>query len=174
MSMAERASMWIQTIQYSFTYFKAIFVWILLKMSCYFKFIFLWFHLKLWIFLKLLCVRFRPQKIVWHGSDSKGKRMMDSYCEAWGTSKTAMTGMGSSLMEHKLLGMDKFSCNNAFVLLCVENTARTVVRKWRRAVWTVVKKWRRARRSTLRWIKISGYETSRTTSLHIRSFIHLR
>ncbi len=76
-----------------------------------------------------VCCHSRPQKIVWHGSDSFGKRNTNSYCEAWDTNLTTELGMSSSLHSNRLLAAEPFSCSNAFVLLCIENTARHDFRK---------------------------------------------
>ena len=67
---------------------------------------------------------YRPQKIVWHGSDARGKRLPGSYCRGWDSDKVDSTGMASSLMDSQLLQNQQYACNNAFILLCVENTYR--------------------------------------------------
>ncbi|KAI0215548.1 Collagen alpha-1(XV) chain [Lamellibrachia satsuma] len=70
-----------------------------------------------------------PQKIIWHGSDVHGQRMPASYCNAWDSKSIEQTGFGSSLLKNKLLDLEKFSCNNAFILLCIEITSREDVKK---------------------------------------------
>ncbi|EFX62931.1 hypothetical protein DAPPUDRAFT_15160, partial [Daphnia pulex] len=70
-----------------------------------------------------------PQKVVWHGAGPSGERQLDSYCDAW----TAASLIASSPSSHqqqqqtgggggKLLAQDKFSCQNRFVVLCIEAT----------------------------------------------------
>ena len=66
----------------------------------------------------------RPQKIVWHGSNPRGLRQDQAFCGAWSTDKTESLGMASDLNSSRLLAMKEYSCSNAFVLLCVENTSR--------------------------------------------------
>ena len=66
---------------------------------------------------------FRPQKIAWHGGDTKGSIMEDSYCQAWTTAAEDRLGMGSSLINGKLLDMEEYSCHSHFVLLCIEITS---------------------------------------------------
>jgi len=65
------------------------------------------------------------QKIVWHGSDAKGHRLVDAYCNAWHSDSVDSSGIASSLTKGRLLGSERYSCNNAFILLCVEITARS-------------------------------------------------
>ena len=69
---------------------------------------------------------YRPQKIVWLGSDSHGRRQEDSYCSGWTDDSSAMTGTASALLpKYRLLAADgEFACNNAFILLCVETSYR--------------------------------------------------
>ena len=62
----------------------------------------------------------RPQKIVWHGATLSGERNMDAYCDAWHSSSSAKEGMASSLLHGRLLEQKKYTCNNRFVVLCVE------------------------------------------------------
>jgi collagen type XVIII alpha len=63
---------------------------------------------------------FRPQKIVWHGSKVNGERAMDNYCDAWHSSSPDKLGLASSLMGNKLLDQQKYSCDNRFIVLCIE------------------------------------------------------
>lgn len=62
----------------------------------------------------------RSQKIVWHGSHTNGERAMDTYCDAWHSASTAKLGLGSSLLGNKLLDQERYSCDNHFVVLCIE------------------------------------------------------
>ena len=64
-----------------------------------------------------------PQKIVWHGAHSNGERNQASYCDAWTAGQSKQLGLASSLLSHKLLAQEKFSCQNRFVVLCIEATS---------------------------------------------------
>uniref|UniRef100_A0A8D0GYH3 Collagen type XVIII alpha 1 chain n=1 Tax=Sphenodon punctatus TaxID=8508 RepID=A0A8D0GYH3_SPHPU len=63
-----------------------------------------------------------PQKNIWHGSDSKGRRLTESYCETWRTDDSVVTGQASSLLSGRLLEQKNSSCKNAFIVLCIENS----------------------------------------------------
>lgn len=63
-----------------------------------------------------------PEKMVWHGSSTRGHRQTDSYCEAWRTNSYAATGIASSLQDGYLLQQLPRSCSSSFVVLCIENT----------------------------------------------------
>lgn len=71
----------------------------------------------------------RPQKSVWHGSDAKGRRLPESYCETWRTEERAVTGQASSLASGKLLEQAASSCQHAFIVLCIENSFMTAAKK---------------------------------------------
>lgn len=75
------------------------------------------------------CFLFRPQKIIWHGSDTKGNKMDHKSCKGWGSHSRYSSGLASSIMNGKMIEMDEFSCNNAFVVLCVEITSQKQLRK---------------------------------------------
>uniref|UniRef100_A0A8B9ZDG3 Collagen type XVIII alpha 1 chain n=1 Tax=Buteo japonicus TaxID=224669 RepID=A0A8B9ZDG3_9AVES len=70
-----------------------------------------------------------PQKSIWHGSDAKGRRLPESYCETWRTEERAVTGQASSLGSGKLLEQMASSCQHAFVVLCIENSFMTAAKK---------------------------------------------
>ena len=59
----------------------------------------------------------RPQKIVWHGTNIKGERVSETYCDAWNSPSDNKVGLASSLLQGKILGQEKFSCNNKFIIL---------------------------------------------------------
>lgn len=63
-----------------------------------------------------------PQKNVWHGSDPSGRRLTESYCEAWRTEAVAATGQASSLLSGRLLEQSASSCRKAYIVLCIENS----------------------------------------------------
>lgn len=67
----------------------------------------------------------RPQKSVWHGSDPSGRRLTDSYCEAWRTEAAGAAGQASSLLAGRLLEQKTASCQQAFIVLCIENSFMT-------------------------------------------------
>ncbi|XP_014665656.1 PREDICTED: collagen alpha-1(I) chain-like [Priapulus caudatus] len=73
-----------------------------------------------------------PQKIVWHGSDVVGGRVPTDFCSGWLTGDKEQTGLGSSLFANQLLQQTKYSCNNAFVVLCIENTSVGRLKKFKR------------------------------------------
>lgn len=60
-----------------------------------------------------------PQKILWHGTDPDGKRVKENICDGWISDSQTKTGLGSSLVDNKLLGSEEYTCNNAFVVLCI-------------------------------------------------------
>lgn len=66
-----------------------------------------------------------PQKSVWHGSDTSGRRLTESYCETWRTDSRAATGQASSLLSGRLLEQKAAGCHNAFIVLCIENSFMT-------------------------------------------------
>lgn len=70
----------------------------------------------------LLTSLFRPQKIIWHGSTTNGIRLVSNYCEAWHTADLAAMGQASPLNTGKLLDQKTYSCNNRFIVLCIENS----------------------------------------------------
>jgi len=90
-----------------------------------------------------------PQKVVWHGAGPSGERQLDSYCDAWTSSDAKTRGVAASLIASspshqqqqqqqtggggKLLAQDKFSCQNRFVVLCIEATSQVVATgaRWR-------------------------------------------
>ncbi|ESO98499.1 hypothetical protein LOTGIDRAFT_142841, partial [Lottia gigantea] len=69
-----------------------------------------------------------PQKIIWHGSNRNGQLMKDEYCNKWHSMSRNKMGLGSSLMKNMLLDSEQYSCNNAFIVLCVENTSQRNLR----------------------------------------------
>ncbi len=66
-----------------------------------------------------------PQKSVWHGSDPKGRRPTESYCETWRTDRGGASGQASSLLSGRLLGQKAAACHSALVVLCIENSFMT-------------------------------------------------
>ena len=48
---------------------------------------------------------------------------MDNYCDAWHSNEMHKFGIASNLLRGKLLGQEKYSCNNPFIVLCVETAA---------------------------------------------------
>lgn len=61
-------------------------------------------------------------KLVWHGANHNGNRNMEAFCDAWSSDSMSKMGVASNLMRGKLLDQEKYSCNNEFVVLCVEVT----------------------------------------------------
>src|SRR5699024_5258075 len=64
----------------------------------------------------------RQQKIIWHGADKNGVRNTDAYCDAWSSNSMSRMGVASNLLRGKLLDQELYSCNNAFIVLCIEVT----------------------------------------------------
>uniref|UniRef100_A0A3B3B560 Collagenase NC10/endostatin domain-containing protein n=1 Tax=Oryzias melastigma TaxID=30732 RepID=A0A3B3B560_ORYME len=63
---------------------------------------------------------FWPKKSIWHGSTSRGLRMVDKHCETWRADNLSVTGQSSSLTSGLLLGQQTRSCSNEFIVLCIE------------------------------------------------------
>lgn len=63
---------------------------------------------------------FWPQKSIWHGSNSRGLRVVDKHCEAWRADHVSVTGQSSSLTSGLLLGQQTRSCSNEYIILCIE------------------------------------------------------
>lgn len=72
---------------------------------------------------------FRPEKVVWHGSNPHGVRLEDNYCEAWRSASTAVTGLASPLSMGKILDQKAYSCASRLIVLCIENSFMTDARK---------------------------------------------
>uniref|UniRef100_A0A182Q5H3 Collagenase NC10/endostatin domain-containing protein n=1 Tax=Anopheles farauti TaxID=69004 RepID=A0A182Q5H3_9DIPT len=72
-----------------------------------------------------------PQKLVWHGSSAHGERAIDTYCDAWHSASPDKVGLASSLLGNKLLDQERYSCDNRFVVLCVEAVPQDRRRKRR-------------------------------------------
>uniref|UniRef100_A0A8C5WLG5 Collagenase NC10/endostatin domain-containing protein n=1 Tax=Leptobrachium leishanense TaxID=445787 RepID=A0A8C5WLG5_9ANUR len=70
-----------------------------------------------------------PQKMIWHGSDAKGRRLSESYCETWRTEENPVTGQASSLLNRKLLEQNAQSCSKNFIVLCIENSFMSSAQK---------------------------------------------
>ncbi|XP_069472174.1 collagen alpha-1(XVIII) chain isoform X2 [Ambystoma mexicanum] len=70
-----------------------------------------------------------PHKMLWHGTDAKGRRLTESYCETWRTDDGVVTGQASSLLNGKLLEQKAQSCNKAFAVLCIENSFMSSAKK---------------------------------------------
>lgn len=62
-----------------------------------------------------------PEKMVWHGSSSKGHRQTDHYCETWRAGDRAVSGLASSLQSGRLLQQSSSSCSGSYIVLCIEN-----------------------------------------------------
>lgn len=77
---------------------------------------------------------FRPQKIIWHGSASNGERDLDTYCDAWQSSMSDKFGLASNLLGNKLLDQERYSCDNRFVVLCIEALTQDRRKRRRRDV----------------------------------------
>lgn len=63
---------------------------------------------------------FWPQKSIWHGSTSRGHRLVDQHCEKWQTDHVSVTGQSSELRSGRLLEQKTRSCSNHFIVLCIE------------------------------------------------------
>ncbi|XP_062235556.1 collagen alpha-1(XVIII) chain-like isoform X6 [Platichthys flesus] len=63
---------------------------------------------------------FWPEKNIWHGSTSRGFRVMDKHCETWQADHVSVMGQSSSLTSGLLLGQQTRSCSNEYIVLCIE------------------------------------------------------
>lgn len=63
---------------------------------------------------------FWPQKSIWHGSTSRGLRVVDKHCETWRADHVSVMGQSSSLTSGLLLGQQTRSCSNEYIVLCIE------------------------------------------------------
>lgn len=66
---------------------------------------------------------------MWHGSHTPGDRAMDTFCDAWHSSSSDRFGLGSPLTGGRLLEQVRYSCDNKFVVLCVEVTSELTRRR---------------------------------------------
>ncbi|XP_078280538.1 uncharacterized protein LOC144607516 [Rhinoraja longicauda] len=72
-----------------------------------------------------------PRKLVWHGSNTRGIRAADNYCNEWRGGHSAK-GLATSLLNGKLLEQHSYGCKSSFIVLCIENSVtRTQARKRR-------------------------------------------
>ncbi|XP_054479037.1 collagen alpha-1(XVIII) chain-like isoform X2 [Anoplopoma fimbria] len=63
---------------------------------------------------------FWPLKSIWHGSTSRGLRVVDKHCETWQADHMSVMGQSSSLTSGLLLGQQTRSCSNQYIVLCIE------------------------------------------------------
>ncbi|XP_058475540.1 collagen type XVIII alpha 1 chain a isoform X2 [Solea solea] len=70
-----------------------------------------------------------PEKMVWHGSDNKGHRQTDHYCETWRAGDRAVTGLASALQSGHVLQQTSSSCSGSYIVLCIENAFITQSKK---------------------------------------------
>ncbi|XP_069368637.1 collagen alpha-1(XVIII) chain-like isoform X3 [Paralichthys olivaceus] len=63
---------------------------------------------------------FWPHKNIWHGSTSRGFRVVDKHCETWRADHVSVMGQSSSLTSGLLLGQQTRSCSNEYIVLCIE------------------------------------------------------
>lgn len=88
-------------------------------------------YINFWDYTKK-CYFYRPQKLIWHGTNTHGERAMETYCDAWSSSSRETVGLASSLLSEKILDQGKFTCNNQFIVLCIEAiNQETITRKKR-------------------------------------------
>ena len=59
---------------------------------------------------------------------------MDTYCDAWHTSSSDRYGLGSPLTNGQILEQRRYSCENAFALLCVEISTEPMSKRRRRSL----------------------------------------
>lgn len=62
-----------------------------------------------------------PDKMIWHGSNKKGHRQTDHYCETWRAGDRAVSGLASSLQNGHLLQQTPSGCSGSYIVLCIEN-----------------------------------------------------
>ena len=61
-----------------------------------------------------------------------GERAIDLYCDSWDSDSADKIGLASSLLSNKLLGQERFPCDNRFAVLCVETTSQSTKQRRRR------------------------------------------
>ncbi|RWS20852.1 collagen alpha-1(I) chain-like protein [Leptotrombidium deliense] len=61
-----------------------------------------------------------PMKVIWHGGQVSGIRDINANCREWTSSNMTDFGKASTLRRNGLLGQEKYSCNNSFIVLCVQ------------------------------------------------------
>lgn len=64
----------------------------------------------------------RPQKFVWHGVNINGEKMSEDLCGSWETDSAGKYGVASSLLNKRLLGYERLSCDSQFIVLCIETS----------------------------------------------------
>ena len=67
--------------------------------------------------------------MVWHGSNASGHRVVDKTCDNWDDWTSNKMGIASDLYGYRLLHGREYTCKNAFILLCIEITSRTDIRR---------------------------------------------
>ncbi|XP_038828936.1 collagen alpha-1(XVIII) chain-like [Salvelinus namaycush] len=63
---------------------------------------------------------FWPKKSIWHGSNTFGNLLVDRSCNSWQSDNMSIMGQSSNLASGFLLGQQAQSCNNQFIVLCIE------------------------------------------------------
>lgn len=82
-----------------------------------------------WIYLfhslLLTFTTFRPQKKIWHGGTQYGVRAESSFCDAWQSSARDTFGLASSLLSNHLIEQEESTCDNRFIVLCIEVVSKS-------------------------------------------------
>uniref|UniRef100_A0A336MVZ5 CSON008551 protein n=1 Tax=Culicoides sonorensis TaxID=179676 RepID=A0A336MVZ5_CULSO len=66
-----------------------------------------------------------PQKILWHGSTQYGIRVESTFCDNWQSSARDTFGLASNLKNNHLVEQLEFSCDNRFIVLCIEVVSKS-------------------------------------------------
>lgn len=69
---------------------------------------------------------FRPIKLIWHGSNKDGTFDKMHNCLNWRTAGAAVTGQATYVDSNLPQQQQPFTCSRNFIVLCIENTARTL------------------------------------------------
>ena len=70
---------------------------------------------------------------MWHGSTRFGERS-DNNCKDWSSGRPRSFGAASPLVEMRLLGQKKMSCDRGLIVLCIEGTSSLPKRRRKRSV----------------------------------------
>ncbi|XP_026762727.2 collagen alpha-1(V) chain-like [Galleria mellonella] len=73
-----------------------------------------------------------PHKVVWHGSNLYGNYTNDNNCVNWNSGSSEHYGTASALYDvddSRLLSQTKYSCDNEFIILCVEQHPGSIRRR---------------------------------------------
>ncbi|XP_063702302.1 collagen alpha-1(XVIII) chain isoform X3 [Culicoides brevitarsis] len=65
------------------------------------------------------------QKTLWHGSTQYGIRVESTFCDNWQSSARDTFGLASNLQTNHLVEQLEYSCDNRFIVLCIEVVSKS-------------------------------------------------